>query len=204
MPLSTLDPAHLLVARRANHPDTSRTARISLRRHPPPPILAINSGQAPLRDHPDPDNSGHPHRDHPPCNNGHQSEPPPPNHLDQRPHHAPPDSPPAHHARNRCRHRRVRHDGAGQPTVVPRTGRTFRRLSPAAKHTARTRRDDADPAFAITVLQSSCRLRPSTPRFLSQPNISMASPHSSHPLSPHPRNIDRPGSRRRESPGRRG
>ena len=43
---------------------------------------------------------------------------------------------------------------------------------------------DANLAFA-TVLESSSRLRFSTPRFLSQPNIPMASPHSPHPLPPH-------------------
>jgi hypothetical protein len=43
---------------------------------------------------------------------------------------------------------------------------------------------DASLALA-TVLNSSCRLRFSTPRFFSHPNIPMASPHSPHPLPPH-------------------
>src|SRR4029077_916572 len=46
-------------------------------------------------------------------------------------------------------------------------------------------RGDANLAFATTVVKSSCRLRVSTPRFLSHPNIPMASPHSPRPLPPH-------------------
>ena len=40
-------------------------------------------------------------------------------------------------------------------------------------------------AFANHRCQSSCRLWFSTPRFVSHPNIKMASPHSPHPLPPH-------------------
>ena len=64
-------------------------------------------------------------------------------------------------------------------TEAVRRGR--RTASPISSLQGRTvARGDANLAFAITVLKSWCRLRFSTPRRLSQPNIPMASPTSSH------------------------
>ena len=88
-------------------------------------------------------------------------------------------SPHASHADVRCHYRPRRLkvqivNGTGAP--VP--------ASPVAGPQHRPR-GGADLAVAIAVLQSSCRLRFSPPRFLSPPNIPMASPHSPHPLPPH-------------------